>query len=301
MIDSVEAYLERLALALTAHDTATRQDALADAEEHLRTALEQSPEYMTGGSEADALPPIVEKYGTPEEIAAAYQEIESMTSPALAEFNTTSGKSMIGRFFAVIADARAWGALLYLILSMLIGIVYFAWAVVGVSLSLSLMILIIGLPFTVLFLLSVQTIAFVEGRIVEGLLGVRMPPRPLFSNRQGGWREQVKSLFQEPRTWTALFYMILRLPLGIIYFTLFITMIAIGLILLASPVMVLGFGLPLLNIDGQGYYPPTVLLPVLSLSGLLLLLTIMHLGKLAGQLHGALAKAMLVGSHPTAR
>ena len=54
---------------------------------------------------------------------------------------------------------------------------YFTWAVVGASLSVSLLILIIGVPLLVLFLGSIRALAFIEGRMVEVLLGVRMPRR----------------------------------------------------------------------------------------------------------------------------
>jgi len=73
---------------------------------------------------------------------------------------------ILSRFFGVFADPRAWGALLYLFLSLGIGIVYFTWVVLGVSLSLGLLVLIIGIPFAGLFLLSIRGIAFIEGRLV---------------------------------------------------------------------------------------------------------------------------------------
>ena len=237
MIKSVEAYLAKLKKELSGCDPAITQDALADAEEHLRNALEQVFGSEKEVSEAEALIPIIEKYGSPKEIASAYREIETLTQPALAELKPMVETTFISRFFSVISDARAWGALLYLVLSMIIGLVYFTWAVTGLSLSLSLLVLIIGLPFAILFLLSVRSIAFVEGRIVEALLGVRMPRRPLFTDRQAGWWGQVKSLFLETRTWTALTYMILLLPLGMIYFTVFITLIALSLGLIVSPIL----------------------------------------------------------------
>lgn len=158
------------------------------------------------------------------------------------------------------------------------------------------MILIIGLPFTVLFLLSVQSIAFIEGRIVQGLLGVRMPRRPLFTSRQGRWFEQVKSLFQETRTWTALVYMVLQLPLGVIYFSVFFSLITFALSLIASPIIVLVFDIPLINFGGQGYYPAPAVLPLIVFGGLVLLLATMHLAKIIGGLHSVYAKTMLVGS-----
>ena len=70
-----------------------------------------------------------------------------------------------------------------MLVSLVTGIMYFTWAVTGLSLSVGLLVLIISLPFIGLFFLSVRGIALVEGRIVEALLGVRMPRRPIFVER----------------------------------------------------------------------------------------------------------------------
>jgi hypothetical protein len=130
------------------------------------------------------------------------------------------------KIFGVFGEPRAWGSLLYLIFSLATGIIYFTWAVTGLSLSLGLLVLIIGLPIAGLFLLSVRGISLLEGRLVEALLGIRMPRRPVFSRRDIGWWRKFKGLLVSGRTWTAMFYMIIQLPLGIIYFTIIITLIS---------------------------------------------------------------------------
>jgi uncharacterized membrane protein len=296
MVDTVHEYLEILREELAGSDLATLQDALADAEEHLRTALENEVGGSSGMPVAEALQPIIEKYGSPQEVAEAYRQMESLTRPALAQRKTTGEGTFIHRCLAVITDARAWGALLYLLFSSITGIVYFTWAITGLSLSLSLMVLIIGLPFTALFLLSVRSIAFVEGRIVEALLGIRMPRRTLFTHTGIGWWDQIKSLFLEGRTWTAVAYMILQLPLGIFYFSVITVLIATSLALLANPVLELAFNEPVIRLGEMAYHVPIWLMPFLVVAGFMLFLVTMQLARFLGKQHGALAKAMLVGS-----
>ena len=82
MINSIEQYLSELKQELAGSDRATVQDALSDAEEYLRTALANAAKDDAPINEADALAQIIEKYGTPKEIAAAYKDIESRTPPA---------------------------------------------------------------------------------------------------------------------------------------------------------------------------------------------------------------------------
>ncbi len=65
MIQNIEQYLAQLKKELSGSDRATIQDALADTEEHLRTALDNAIEATPEISEADALETIIEQYGQP--------------------------------------------------------------------------------------------------------------------------------------------------------------------------------------------------------------------------------------------
>jgi hypothetical protein len=178
--------------------------------------------------------------------------------------------------------------------SLITGTLYFTWAVTGISLSAGLMVLIIGLPFTGLFILSVRGVSLVEGRIVEALLGIRMPRRPVFYRRNKGWWILFKSIISDKHTWLSIVYMILQLPLGIIYFTVLVTLIALSLYGIASPILQLGFDLPVSNVNGVSYYLANWFLPVAVIAGILLAILTMHLAKYVGRKHGAIAKALLV-------
>jgi len=293
-MQSINEYLYQLKKELAESDSATIQDALSDAEEHLRTALNSAIESQPSVSEADALPLIIEKYGLPADVATAYRDIEARVQPAFMRPAHTDRRPIFSQFFGVFADPRAWGALLYLLFSLGTGILYFTWVTTGISMSLGFLILIIGLPFAGLFLLSVRGIALVEGRIVEALLGIRMPRRPLFSSRNIGWWSQLKGLVLESRTWIAIVYMLLQLPLGIIYFTVFITLGSLSLWFIATPISQLCFDLPMFNINYYNYFTPLWLMPIVVVGGFILLILTMHLAKFVGKIHGMLAKVMLV-------
>jgi uncharacterized membrane protein len=180
MYREIDEYLRRLKDALRGADPATMQDALADAEEHLTTAFEKARQENPGAEAAGPFTNVIEEYGSPEEVAMAYKDIEARVSPALAPSAHVHGRSAASKFFGVITDPRAYAALIYMLLSLVTGIFYFTWAVTGISLSAGLIILIVGLPILTLFLISVRGIGLIEGRIVEAVLGVRMPRRPVF-------------------------------------------------------------------------------------------------------------------------
>ncbi len=302
MIKTVEEYLSQLKKELSGCDRATIQDALSDAEEYLRTALDKEAEG-TSLSETDVLSTIIEKYGSPEETAAAYREIESRLTPALVTHRLRSEdshpekrehKGFIKSFFGVFADPVTWGSFLYLIISLATGIFYFTWVVTGLSLSGGLLVLVIGLPFLGLFILSIRGIGLVEGRIVEALLGVRMPRRQPFTRRNIGWWERYKAIITDKQTWFTIVYMILMMPLGVFYFTLFITLIAVSLSGIAIPILQLGYDIPVFYINGVRYFLAGWVLPLTVIGGILLGVITLHLARYAGRLHGAIAKAMLV-------
>jgi uncharacterized membrane protein len=293
MIKSVEEYLNALKNELKESDTATIQDALSDAEEHLRAALTNFREKHPEASDEQALNQVIEQYGSPEETASAYKEVERRTIPQLVHENGAES-SALARFFGVYADARAWGALLYMLIAFVTGVFYFSWAVTGLATSISFALFIFGLPFALLFFLSVRGLALLEGRIVEALLGIRMPRRPLFSQQNLKWLDRIKELALDKHTWLSILYMFIQFVLGTIYFVLFVTVLSFSFSFLALPVFQEIWGQGAIMNNGIRYYIPSWSYPLLVLGGVFLWTLFMNLARGIGQLHGRMAKSMLV-------
>ena len=293
MIKSVEEYLDLLKNELQGSDAATIQDALSDAEEHLRAALVNLRESQPQMTEEEALNQVIEQYGSPSDTASAYLEVERRTTPQLTR-EPSKDVSPLGNFFGVYTDARAWGSLLYMLIAFVTGVFYFTWVITGLSLSVSFSIFIFGLPVALLFLLSVQGLALLEGRIVEALLGVRMPRRPLFTAKGLKWLERLKLLVLDRHTWLSILYMIVQFVFGTIYFVVFVTILSFSISFIAVPFVqeILGVGV-VVNNDIR-YYLPTWSYPLLILGGVLLWTAFMNLARGLGQLHGRFAKLMLV-------
>lgn len=293
MFKYVADYLNELKKELKGCDPALIQDALSDAEEHLRTALEKTWEKDPEIPEAEALVPIVQKYGEPREIAAAYQEIESRTTPFLSSPRRQIQLQGLAKLYGVLADPRAWGSFLYMFLSLLTGCLFGGWGFFGLFVSVSCLILIIGLPVSGIFLLSVRGIVIIEGRIIEALLGVRMPRKALFVNRELGWVDKFNSLIKDSHTWKALLYVILMFPLGLLYAAVIFLMFSFSLSFILSPLLELVFHMPL-ELFGWETFTPVWILPFITIAGFILLPLTLHFAKLVGRLHGRYAKYMLV-------
>ncbi|MBN2070124.1 MAG: sensor domain-containing protein [Candidatus Krumholzibacteriota bacterium] len=294
MSDLINEYLASLKKALAGCDPATVQDALSDAEEHFWTALNQAREESPDISEQEVIAAEIEKFGPPGEIASAYMEIESRIRPAMNVQSGTVKKSASARFFGVFTDPRAYGALFYMFFSLFLGIFYFTWTVSGLSISIGVMILIIGLPFFGFFLMSVRGIALVDGRIIEALLGERMPRRPIYSKRPENWRDRLIFLFTDPLVWKTVVYNIMMLPLSILYFTLTITSISISLTLILRPVLEYVFHLPMIQNNDWSYWTPGYLMPVAVALGILWFFLTLHMARGLGRMQARIAKNMLV-------
>ena len=315
---TIPQYLAQLRAALEGADPAMVQDALYDAEEYLRSELAAQP----GRSEAEVIADVAGSYGAPDEVADIYRETEvtvnralrtpraDTTAPVLRAAAEASGvepasppqapvqRSLLARFFGVVTDPHSYGALFYMLLSLATGIFFFTWVVTGLSLSLGLLILIIGIPLTVLFFGSVRGLALLEGRLVEALLGERMPRRPRYTDRSRTWLQRIGDMFTDGRTWLTLLYFVLMLPLGVIYFTIAVTLLSLSLGFIWAPVAALFSGdIPGVYVDGVNVLPmaasPLVGIVIAAVGVLLLLLT-MHLARGIGKLHGLIAKNLLV-------
>jgi len=294
---TVEQYLDLLRTELEGADRALVQDALYDAEEHLRAELAQHPE----ATEETMLGQIVASYGAPGEVADAYRSNETRVQDALRTPRPKPKHTALGRFFGVYSDPRAYLSMAYMLLALATGIFYFTFAATGVSLSLGLALLIIGIPFFLLFIGTARVLALAEGRIVETLLGTRMPRRPVHPGPPAGWKERVLDMLKDPRTWGTLLYLLLMLPLGLFYFTFVLVGIACSLALTIAPVVMLLHGAGFVTIDEVVLDSPhPALLPLISILGIVLLTLTLHLARGIGYLHGQLAKSLLVRAPRTA-
>ena len=304
---SIDEYLKQLRAALEGQDPALIQDALYDDEEYLRAEVAAHPNK----SEADVLELIASTYGAPEEVAAAYRDTEAKVRAALKTPvpAAASGTSGWRRFFGVYLDPRSYTSLFYMLLTLATGIVYFTIVVTGMSLSFGFAILIIGIPFFLAFIAITRVIALGEGRLIEAISGERMPRRPVHPGPPASWWTRIGEMLTDVRTWTTLAYLLLMLPLGIIYFVIAVTGLAVSAALIGTPLTLIGEHLGMLDwslndhIFWRAGEPWTFGHPVfdsllLLVLGVLLLTVLLHLARGLVRVHARLAKSMLVVPGP---
>lgn len=217
-----------------------------------------------------------------------------------AAASTGAGEQSVWRqIFGPFADGRVWTSLVYMFLSLATGIAYFTIVVTGFSTAGGMLVLIIGIPLFMLVLAVVRGLALFEGRLVEALLGTRMPRRSRPTPPDLGFLQRMLFWLKDGRTWASIAYMVLMLPLGTIYFTIAVVGLSVGIALVTAPVWVLaglGTGDHTWIINGVAHheYWPLWGTPIAFVVGVLLLIGFMHLVKWIGRGHAAFAKAMLV-------
>jgi hypothetical protein len=296
---SVDDYLRALRVAFVGADPALIQDALYDAEEHLRAEAAANPQM----SEAELLEHIVRTYGRPDEVAAAYRDTEATVTAALYRPFPTRDHSptLLSRFFSVYSDPRAYVSLFFMFFSLVTGCFYFTFAVTGLSLSLGLAILVIGLPVFLAFVGITRVISLGEGRLLEAVSGERMPRRPVHPGSPDGLVARILEMLKDVQTWTTLIYLVVMLPLGIVYFVTAVTGLTVAVTFLFLPVVGIAQRLgwvvsentgPLLFspawIDTPGGWVFDVVL------GVVVLTTLLHVARAVVAIHARTAKTLLV-------
>jgi len=163
---------------------------------------------------------------------------------------------MLGWFFGVVARPRTWLNLLFQVLAFPLGLFYFVFLVTGLSVGLGLVIIWVGIPILLIVAGAWWLFGAFERLQAKYLLGaaVSAPPRA-WENVNGVWGK-LKAHFGSGATWRDLLYLLAKLPLGVVSFTLLVTLGSILAWLVAFPVAhfadvhLISWG------NGEGWTPP---------------------------------------------
>jgi len=202
-------------------------------------------------------------------------------------------------FFEALVQRRTYTTLLYLLLCMATGILAFTYTVTGLSLSLGLAILIFGIPVALTFLAGARLLSVAEVHLLKVLVGGEGSAGPALLPGGEGFLGRLKGLLKDRRTWTSLLYLLLLMPLGVTYFTVFVSLLATGLSLVAVPFAQVFHATGTFSLDIGGTWllsHPNLAAALCGLAGLALLPLTFHLALLLGRFQVWLAKHLLVNA-----
>jgi len=283
----IQAYLSELAQALSQHDKALIQDALFDSENHLHEALNdlENPDK--------SINLIIKNYGSAENIAQYYLELESTENFAMCGKNLPSQEANTQHFYSILKNVQAYRGLVFSLLSFPLGILYFAWTIFAGITSVVTSVFVVGTPLLVLYLKSMQYFSLFEGRLIEVLLGERMPRRlsNVTTQSKQSFKQMIIAVVQQRRIWTSVIYMALKLPIGVMVFITNVVPSFFAIAFMFTPIIdpIMHAINPSVNLDLTIYWLPlTVPVGIIGFIGTL------HLTKWLTGLHVRFAKYMLV-------
>jgi hypothetical protein len=132
---------------------------------------------------------------------------------------------------------RTYANLIYLMLAFPLGLGYFVFLTVGLSVGLGLTIVWIGLPILALVFAGSWGLAALERQFAIVALGAEVPPMapPPAAQVQGFWK-RVGAFFSNPVTWKGMAFLLVKFPLGIVSFVATVTLLATSSALLLAPI-----------------------------------------------------------------
>ena len=148
------------------------------------------------------------------------------------------------RFFGAPLRKQTYLNLVYLALAFPLGLLYFVFVTTGLSVSLALSILLVGVPLFVGVLAVTSLLATFERLLARYLLGVDVPASVEGDTGDddsgtGSPTERVRgyvvSIVTDLGTWTALLYLASKLAMGVVSFVAIVTSLSVGGSLLLTP------------------------------------------------------------------
>lgn len=125
--------------------------------------------------------------------------------------------------------------LIYLLLSLPLGILYFVILITGFSLGTGLVITLIGIPILVAMIFVTYILGDLDRTLTSKLLGVKIgKPEARPSNNDSAKSILVAQL-KSGQFWKELLYLILKMPLGVISFTIAVVFVTVSLAFVLTP------------------------------------------------------------------
>jgi signal transduction histidine kinase len=144
------------------------------------------------------------------------------------------GGGALGRALAPLLQVRTLTSTIYLLGAMFVGL---AWSIVlatGLTLGAGLLIIWVGVFVLALTVLAWRGGAWLERRWVRAMLGTPIPD-PYRASPDGSLWRRARVVASDPATWKDLAYLVVLLPLGLVWFVVTTTLWSLAVGMLTAP------------------------------------------------------------------
>ncbi|MGH7543355.1 MAG: sensor domain-containing protein [Gemmatimonadota bacterium] len=198
-------------------------------------------------------------------------------------------------FFGVLAWRQSYLNIVYLILGFPLGLAYFVLYVTGGALGIGLLIVTVGAAILLLLILAAQWLGVFERLLAVHLLGVPIAPGHTPWKEGESLGRYLKAVLRNRTTWTGLFYLLMKFPLGLASWIVTVVALSVTLGLIAAPLVDYFGG----NIMLWRWVPVTRgELFLVSLIGLAMVVPVIHLLNGLAWLWGRFTRVMVGGRAP---
>jgi len=125
--------------------------------------------------------------------------------------------------------------LVYLLLALPLGILYFVILITGYALGAGLIITLVGVPILVTMIFVTYLLGDLDRAMTSKLLGVKIAKPEAIPSRDDSARSILVTQLKSLEFWKEFIYLLLKMPLGVIAFTVTIVFISLSLGLIGAP------------------------------------------------------------------
>lgn len=125
--------------------------------------------------------------------------------------------------------------MVYLLLAMPLGILYFVILITGYTLGTGLVITLVGVPILVTMIFVTYLLGDLDRAMTSRLLGVTIAKPEARPSQSDSARAILVAQLKSLQFWKEFGYLVLKLPLGIVAFTVTITFVSLSLALIVAP------------------------------------------------------------------
>ena len=141
-------------------------------------------------------------------------------------------------FFSVLGEAQTYLNIVYILIAFPLSLIYFSLVVTGFSISAGLLVIFVGLFVFAGTMMLIRGFRWLDIQLSKVFLGVNIPMKDREKNIRGFF-PFLKTLLGSPSTWKGfVYYLLVKLPIDAIIWSVSISFLAITLDLLLAPVLV---------------------------------------------------------------
>ena len=163
--------------------------------------------------------------------------MNTSTIPTSITTPSTRGVPARRRFVGIVTEPQTYRNVVYLLLGLPLGTIWFSVLVAGLTVGLSLVaVALTGIPVLLGMWYVTRAFANTERVTSNALLGTSFPPATFGPHGSGNPWRRLRSISSESQRWRELGFLLLRFPAGVVTFTVAVTALAVPFAIAYAPV-----------------------------------------------------------------